>query len=705
MSGRRREKLSPTLFPFLAVLVCTLGTLILLLALVAQNTSDAAQQIADAKAASTAAKVEAEDGPEQLTVGDVQLLVEEEEFRLTELVSFREAQTGDLEDRRNQLAHVEDHMRRIRERLQQISDAMEQAAEEHPTPATTDDELASLKTQLVQAESVVKKLRDEIKTAKPRFVIVPHQGPNGTDRRPIYLECTAKGVTIWPEGVAITQWQLEHSSSSANPLDDALRAARYYAMQEYGDKIPPYPMLLVRPDGVETYYAARSAMLDWDDQFGYELVPTDVSLAYPTPDPVMKQRMEYAINQAVNRVTQQSIARSVIGPGSRYPGLPSDPGAPGGYADRPTGGEGNGAGDSGNIYEGESGAGQGGTAVNRIAEASSPAVPQKFPRLSVSQMDQQGRRSGFRDHRMFPTPIYGSGGGQTAVTAEDAKRRLERQLEDSASTFSSVDAERALDQAATTAVDEIAGGSGESNDQTDGGSMWLNSAPGGTGNSESEMMADGNSDAGGGQRINSSATGSSTPSGFGSQGGGMTGIQQNQQPVSQQMQSQQQASSADGKNVASSSNLAQQPSSNSQRVPESLVQRTGVDWALPSSIALGQGNEIVRSIRIQVHMDRLVVLPSAGARISETFSVAEAGVNMATLQMATAVRNRIERWGAAAPGARWSPRLMVDVMPGAEKRFMELERLMTGSGLPIQRSVIQQADAGQQETVGSGDLR
>lgn len=70
MSGRRRKTLSPTLFPFLAVLVCTLGTLILLLALVAQNTSDAAQQIAE-----TAAQ-EPTHVPGQLTVGDVELLVE-----------------------------------------------------------------------------------------------------------------------------------------------------------------------------------------------------------------------------------------------------------------------------------------------------------------------------------------------------------------------------------------------------------------------------------------------------------------------------------------------------------------------------------------------------------------------------------------------------------------------------------------------------
>ena len=46
MSRRDRKGLSPSLFPFLAVLVCTLGTLILLLALVAQNATNAAEQTA-----------------------------------------------------------------------------------------------------------------------------------------------------------------------------------------------------------------------------------------------------------------------------------------------------------------------------------------------------------------------------------------------------------------------------------------------------------------------------------------------------------------------------------------------------------------------------------------------------------------------------------------------------------------------------------
>ena len=52
---RRRPGLSPSLFPFLAVLVCTLGTLILLLALVAQNATDAAEQQKAGEAAKLAA--------------------------------------------------------------------------------------------------------------------------------------------------------------------------------------------------------------------------------------------------------------------------------------------------------------------------------------------------------------------------------------------------------------------------------------------------------------------------------------------------------------------------------------------------------------------------------------------------------------------------------------------------------------------------
>lgn len=701
MSKRRRQSLAPTLFPFLAVLVCTLGTLILLLALVAQNTSDAAQELAQQP---DAAPIVMSD---ELTVGDVQRLVAEEEFRLDQLVSFRDAQTGDLEVRRNQLAHVEDHMRRIRERLKEISDAMEQSDLETPTTAATKDELRALREQLAKEEQVVEKLREEIKTEKPRFVIVPHQGPNGTNRRPIYLECTSQGVTIWPEGVAITKWQLEHSSADANPLDDALRAARYHAMQQYGDTIPPYPMLLVRPAGVETYYAARAAMLDWDDQFGYELVPSEIELAYPKPDPAMREKMQYAVNEAVNRVSNRSIARSLIGRGNRTPGT-RDPGraaAGRGDSDHDSDGRGYGTGTAGQHA------------------GSSPA---QMPRLSVAEMDRQGRRSGFRDHRMFPTQTYGSSNtnsntssGRTPISSEAAKRRLERQLADSASAYDSA-SDQQLTDSAQTAVDEIRNsmnGQAEAgfdsqpgqltNAESEAEAMQLNAAGSNTNHAfaadsshpstdPAGLQMPGNADTGGRSRqANSSSI--NNPGAFGPSSGALAGMTSTaQQSVSQQRQTaNQDAASAQSNSPPRAS--AQTPTAATS--PPAMVSRGGVDWALPSRVALGQGNEIIRSIRVQVHADRFVIPAGRGERASETFLIQSLGADQATLQMATAIRARIERWGAAAPGARWSPRLLVDVMPGAERRFNELGKLMTGSGLPIQRSTARQADVDQGESV------
>ena len=63
MSRRRRQGLSPSLFPFLAVLVCTLGTLILLLALVAENATAAAEQKARAEQEAAANDAVAAAGP------------------------------------------------------------------------------------------------------------------------------------------------------------------------------------------------------------------------------------------------------------------------------------------------------------------------------------------------------------------------------------------------------------------------------------------------------------------------------------------------------------------------------------------------------------------------------------------------------------------------------------------------------------------
>ncbi|MCC9599673.1 hypothetical protein LOC67_03795 [Stieleria sp. JC731] len=707
MSGRRRQSLSPSLFPFLAVLVCTLGTLILLLALVAQNSATTARQIAETAAS------EAKPSGDALTVGQVNDLVEEEAFRLEKLVSFRDAQTNDLERRRDELAHVEDHMRRIHLRLKEIADAMKKARDE-TIEGVDADELERLQKELADKESTVKRLREEVQTEKPRFVIVPHQGPNGTGRRPIYLECHERGITIWPEGIELSQWQLEQSSTQANPLDDALRAARYHALNHYGDEKPPYPMLLVRPDGVEAYYAARAAMTEWEDQFGYELVPDAVELAYPKSDPALKQKMLYAIKAATDRQQQYSFARAGQGSHSssnqRYPGNGILPENISQANSRSTG-------DGGN----RSLAGSG---YESPQQAAQPTPPKRVPKLSVAEMDRRGRSSGFRDHRSLPMRSYGYGSssGNQSITADDAKRRLERMMDDGANSYAadsqtgkndaSGEPERGMsmpDPGAATqqGADDFDLAIDESNSQTQPSQQQLDLfAPGAmllpdaTDQTQQSGQA-GYSDTAARQMKNKEAT--TTEGGATFSIGQMGSMGPNNNTQSNPTQAAEvSAKSPDANNPMPQSATAQNDSPTPQR---RLVQRSGVDWALPSSVSLGRGNEIIRHVKLMVYPDRYVLPAARGAARTETFMMSTNGFNQASLEMATAVRDRIDQWGATAPGSRWSPRLQVVVMPGAESQFNQLNRLMIGSGLPIEVDASSQAKSGATNTPLGGGLR
>lgn len=655
MSARRRQSLSPTLFPFLAVLVCTLGTLILLLALVAQKASDDARQVAEA-APDVPDLPELEldfqpiDESAPLTVGQVEDMVLEEEFRLQELVSHRDAQTADLEDRRDQLAHVEDHTRRIRERLKQISDAMERAMSDDEVEAASEEEIKQLKQKLASAEKAVKKLSKDVQSKPPRVVLIPYKGPNGTSRRPIYIECTAAGVTLQPENVTITRAQLENSDAYANPLGAALRAVRYHVTQTYGSKTPPYPMLIIRPDGVKTYYAARAAMADWDDQFGYELVPTQVELAFPTSDANLKERVEYAVNQDLELLARRSTARARVMSRKSYlgrvrSGQSTDSGA--------------------QVSARASGESYGRSVGQSAADGRSVSPPRKsFPRLSVSQMDRQGRQSGFSDHRTLPMNTYGnryggSNGSDATASLNDATRRFERQVENSAESLAEVDR---------------SGG-----DQP----FELNQAGNGSAASQGRNIQMASKDAG----PDASAAGTSslpTTQFSQSQGGSGSSTRAGSAPPPEQTAKAQQPPSE------TNSPSQSQPSKNAR--PQ--ASRTGVDWALPSSVSMAHGNDIVRPIRVRVYGDQLILLPGSYERTSaaneQSFSFADGDMNTATLQMAAAVKERVGGWGAALPGGRWSPRLQVEVMPGAQRRAGQLQQLMVGSGLEIQFAPAQQ---------------
>ncbi len=177
--------------------------------------------------------------------------------------------------------------------------------------------------QTAQAAAELQEVRGQLDTAKRQldqarrtsagctrcYAVVPYEGPNQTHRRPIYIECLADAVVLQPEGVRLTEADFEGPLGPGNPLAAALRAAREYMLAGH-DFDPqagePYPMLLVRPEGITAYYAARTAMKSWGGDFGYELIGDDWKLAFQPPDPRLADIFRQVI--AVGRDSEARLA-------------------------------------------------------------------------------------------------------------------------------------------------------------------------------------------------------------------------------------------------------------------------------------------------------------------------------------------------------------------------------------------------------------
>jgi hypothetical protein len=54
-------------------------------------------------------------------------------------------------------------------------------------------------------------------------------------------------------------------------------------------------------------------------------------------------------------------------------------------------------------------------------------------------------------------------------------------------------------------------------------------------------------------------------------------------------------------------------------------------------------------------------------------------------QFVSAIWDHTDEWGIAVLGGYWKPVLKVQVYPGAEPRFRELESLLRDSGLVVER--------------------
>ena len=266
-----------TLFPFLAVLICTMGSLLVLLVVIS-------------KRAQATAELSAQQSENEELV-EIKRQHEELAADSAKMQALRGQITDYLAERRRALAHIEDHMRRIGEQIRRFQVQAQRDEEQSNAKVSLESlqqELRDLEKSKQELESLIKELQAIPLKKTTTYRIVPYNGANGTKRMPIYIECLADGVCFQPEGIHLTEEDFARPLGPENPLAAGIRAQSSFLRQHRGTQdmaIDPYPLLIVRPTGIAAYYAARIAIRSWESEFGYELVDGELQLDFSPPDP------------------------------------------------------------------------------------------------------------------------------------------------------------------------------------------------------------------------------------------------------------------------------------------------------------------------------------------------------------------------------------------------------------------------------------
>ena len=285
-----------SLFPFLAVLICTMGALVVLLVIVVQQARLEAHEASDEHLQT-----------DHQTREQLETLRDDAQWRLDVLKSSHTEKQAELHEERLRLAGLEDHVRRIEKKLQQLKNNAR--AIQKPLNSTLEEQsnarrnLAMLQMQLQHHRQELNVAKTEFSKRARSFSIIAYKGPNGTRRRPIFIECLADRVIIQPENVVLTESDFRGPLGPSNPLASALRSirehhARYDTQENWGE---PYPLLIVRPSGAQAYAAARRAMKSWDAEFGYELIDNEIDLTFPNPDPALAELLHTTVEKARQR--------------------------------------------------------------------------------------------------------------------------------------------------------------------------------------------------------------------------------------------------------------------------------------------------------------------------------------------------------------------------------------------------------------------
>ncbi len=706
MRNRARHRASggSQLFSFLDAMICTMGALLVLVHAFARH----------GEVEATRAMSSPQNG---MTQEEMAAERENIAWRISQLKEARTKTEAQLADERSKLSHVEDHQRRLLDHLNQLRIAAGELdrvdSSQSQKRRQDQQQLDAVKQQIEQAQQALDEARRKAQQRAVGYAVVPYEGPNTTHRRPVYIECREDSIILQPEGVKILPEDFSGILGPGNPLASALRGmSEYFARQSPGGRATeePYPLLLVRPDGIETYYAARAALDSWGSDFGYELIGADWTLQYPAaPDPqlatlarqivadarIRMQQLAAALPQTRRSGTARKFHASARG-GFVAEGGSRDGGGGGAGADNMgsrwasgrssssagsdgSGGDGTGTGGTAGGIAGV-GAGRGGGGFGSYGTGNGRGLgtdgtgpgggangangPDGLGGDPATGGQGQAGGIGPGGTSMLGASgggdsMQGAGGGPGAPGSGNYAVAAGQPGQDGASgagTSPATGGGKGQGNAANGSTAGADAQSGQTTPGTPGGKGQYGpggNAPSGPGSTAANSVKYGQSGANASDQQNAgpsfgpSVAGSSGSQGSSSGSAGSAG-----------------GSQASGNPYVSAggASSSMSPSGQTQR-HKSLAKTRGRDWGLPE--ASESMVPATRPVRVELYNDHVTVLPDDAREFVGN------------------VQQHMKRWGPAGKNTYWRPTLSVEVKPGAADRYADLKDLLADSGLDM----------------------
>lgn len=632
-----RDNIGMNLFPFMAVLICTMGALIVLLVVMVQqarvraSAPEQADVVTRESEQRSAEQDRARYEQRRKLAEQNQIEIEDLQWKSQLLRTSFEKTTSQLRDQRLTLSHLEAHSRELSEeasKLQAEADLLAAAAETSQSDVNGDkQQLNNVNEQLVNAQSELETLNKQLSRRPTTYSLVPYDGPNGTNRRPMYIECLPDRVVLQPENIVLRGDDFGGAGGYETPLALALRAKREFWLAGglLDQNREPYPLLVVRPGAASSYAAVRAAMKSWESEFGYELVENDIELGYEPADPRLVKLLEDVIDEARER---RQVVAAMMARRERQVG--SGRGGGGGELLRPSANGG---------FEVVRGSGHGPT-IGRRGTSRAPVG--------------QARRQGF-------------GSGRSAAADAGYRSRFDRGANGGVAGRGTSD--QPVGSGATRAPHARNGGDG---DDFAGSHSTHGYGAGRTRSSDPRSQGASRGKEGAGDRANTAGGPNAGDAASDGKQRGTGGSSSKQ-------------GGAEGPGLGMSAGGGARGASSGQAfgVPQNLAQSRGKNWALPNVGSNDVG--IRRPIRVSFRKDRLLIHPEKGTKEELQIFRHDGNVQAVVDPFVEAIRHRMDSWGIAGQGIFWRPILQAQVQSDSTSTYRQLLDLLEDSGIEVTR--------------------